>query len=89
MWLFWAQFVFCSAGEALEGEEDYEEDDSEEENEEEEEEDDEDFNPANNAAKKVIAAGLQGQNPQGDCKQQWKLCAWHCCVECSEITTMW
>lgn len=62
--------VLYFTGEALEGEEDYEEDDSEEENEEEEEEDDEDFNPANNAAKKVIAAGLQGQNPQGDCKQQ-------------------
>jgi len=64
--------VLYFTGEALEGEEDYEEDDSEEEDEEEEEEEDEDYNPnaANNAAKKAIAAGLQGQNPQGDCKQQ-------------------
>lgn len=58
------------SGEALEAEEDYEEDDSEEEDEEEEDED-EDYNPnANQAVKKAAANMLQGQNPQGDCKQQ-------------------
>ncbi|XP_034244047.1 nucleosome assembly protein 1-like 1-B [Thrips palmi] len=59
--------VLYFTGEALEAEEDYEEDDSEEEDEEEEDED-EDYNPnANQAVKKAL---LQGQNPQGDCKQQ-------------------
>lgn len=60
--------VLYFTGEALEGEEDYEEDDSEEEDEEEEDED-EDYNP-NQTAKKA-AALMQGQNQQGDCKQQW------------------
>lgn len=92
MCLLWFNYWNFSipSGEALEGEEDFEEDDSEEDEEEEEEDEDEDYNPnANNqGAKKNNAAASQGQNPQGDCKQQWFWYGGHCCTNYLVDATM-